>query len=157
KMLMPPPADEQAAMQMRMMKYTMIFMGLIFYKMPSGLCVYFIASSLWGFAERKLLPKKKPTTDGVTVEAIPAPAPPPAASVQGMSSAPAGNRTRRRQERKRRQERAAQLQAQSPAPSATREEPAPRPEQSNGESWWTGLRRRIGDWWKDVLKRAAKK
>jgi len=26
----------------------------------SGLCLYFIASSLWGIAERKLLPKPKP-------------------------------------------------------------------------------------------------
>jgi membrane protein insertase Oxa1/YidC/SpoIIIJ len=34
----------------------MIFMGLLFYKVPSGLCIYFIASSLWGIAERKLIP-----------------------------------------------------------------------------------------------------
>src|SRR5262249_15223977 len=39
KMLMPPPADEQQAMQQKMMKYMMILFGLIFYKMPSGLCV----------------------------------------------------------------------------------------------------------------------
>jgi len=44
-------------MQQQMMKYMMIFMGLIFFKMPSGLCVYFIASTLWGLAERKLIPK----------------------------------------------------------------------------------------------------
>ena len=42
------------------MKYMMAFMGLLFYKVAAGLCVYFIASSLWGFAERRLLPKKKP-------------------------------------------------------------------------------------------------
>ena len=34
-----------------------LFMGLIFYKVASGLCVYFISSSLWGVCERKLLPK----------------------------------------------------------------------------------------------------
>jgi YidC/Oxa1 family membrane protein insertase len=57
KMFMPPPADEQAALQQKMMQYMMIFMGILFYKVASGLCVYFVASSLWGIAERKLLPK----------------------------------------------------------------------------------------------------
>jgi YidC/Oxa1 family membrane protein insertase len=57
KMTMPPPTSEQAAMQQKMMKYMMIFIGLLFYKVASGLCLYFIASSLWGIAERKLLPK----------------------------------------------------------------------------------------------------
>ena len=55
KMFMPPPADEQAAMQQKMMQYMMIFMGVMFFKVASGLCMYFIASSLWGIAERKLL------------------------------------------------------------------------------------------------------
>ena len=54
---MPPPADEQAAMQQKIMKYMMIFMGIMFFKVASGLCIYFIASSLWGIAERKFLPK----------------------------------------------------------------------------------------------------
>ena len=40
----------------------MIFMGVMFFKVPAGLCVYFIASSLWGIGERKLLPKPKPGT-----------------------------------------------------------------------------------------------
>jgi YidC/Oxa1 family membrane protein insertase len=44
----------------------MVVMGLMFYKMAAGLCVYFIASSLWGLAERKLLPKKKPGISGGT-------------------------------------------------------------------------------------------
>ncbi len=57
KMFMPEPTNEQAAMQQKMMKYMTIFMGLLFYKVASGLCLYFIASSLWGIAERKLLPK----------------------------------------------------------------------------------------------------
>ena len=60
KMMTPPPTDEQQAMQQKMMKYMMVFFGLMFYKVAAGLCLYFIASSLWGFAERKLLPKKKP-------------------------------------------------------------------------------------------------
>jgi YidC/Oxa1 family membrane protein insertase len=57
KKMMPPPADENAAMQQKVMKYMMVFMGLMFFKVASGLCLYFIASSLWGIAERKLLPK----------------------------------------------------------------------------------------------------
>jgi YidC/Oxa1 family membrane protein insertase len=57
----PPPADEQQAMQQKMMKYMVIVFGLMFYKVAAGLCIYFIASSLWGLAERKLLPKRKPT------------------------------------------------------------------------------------------------
>ncbi|MEX2121017.1 MAG: membrane protein insertase YidC [Pirellulales bacterium] len=59
KMFMPPPADEQAALQMKIMQYMMIFMGVLFFKVASGLCIYFIASSIWGIAERKLLPKAK--------------------------------------------------------------------------------------------------
>jgi YidC/Oxa1 family membrane protein insertase len=57
KMAMPPPTTEQAALQQKMMNYMMIFIGLMFYKVASGLCLYLIASSLWGIAERKLLPK----------------------------------------------------------------------------------------------------
>jgi YidC/Oxa1 family membrane protein insertase len=56
KMFMPPATDEQSRMQQQMMKYMMVFMGVLFFRVPSGLCVYFIASSLWGIAERLLLP-----------------------------------------------------------------------------------------------------
>jgi YidC/Oxa1 family membrane protein insertase len=68
--MMPPPADEQAAMQQKIMKYMMVFMGIMFFKVASGLCLYFIASSLWGMAERKFLPK--------LAQATPTPPPPPA-------------------------------------------------------------------------------
>jgi YidC/Oxa1 family membrane protein insertase len=60
KIMTPPPQDEQQEMQQKMMKYMMVFFGVLFYKVASGLCIYFIASSLWGLAERRLLPKKKP-------------------------------------------------------------------------------------------------
>jgi YidC/Oxa1 family membrane protein insertase len=60
KYTMPPATDEQTAMQQKWMKYSMVLFGVFFYKVAAGLCLYFIASSLWGFAERKLLPKKKP-------------------------------------------------------------------------------------------------
>ncbi len=64
KILMPPVVgdDEQARQQRsmrKMMNFMMIFMGFMFFKVPSGLCVYFIVSSLWGLLERKLLPKKQ--------------------------------------------------------------------------------------------------
>lgn len=62
KMFMPEPANEQAALQQKIMKYMMLFMGLMFFKVASGLCLYFIASSIWGIAERKMLPK--PTATG---------------------------------------------------------------------------------------------
>ncbi len=55
--MMPEPANEQAAMQQKIMKYMMIFMGLLFFKVAAGLCLYFISTSLWGIVERKLLPK----------------------------------------------------------------------------------------------------
>lgn len=57
KMFMPEATSEQAILQQKMMKYMMIFFGLMFFKVPSGLCLYFIASSVWAITERKLLPK----------------------------------------------------------------------------------------------------
>jgi len=60
KMAMPEPRNEQEVLQQKMMKYMTVFMGILFYKVASGLCLYFIASSLWGIGERKLLPKMQP-------------------------------------------------------------------------------------------------
>ncbi len=57
KLFTPPPADEQQQMQQKMMAFMMILIGFMFYCVPSGLCIYFITSSLWGVAERKLLPR----------------------------------------------------------------------------------------------------
>jgi YidC/Oxa1 family membrane protein insertase len=61
KLLVPPVVgdDAQAKQQRtmrRMMTFMMIFMGFMFFKVPSGLCLYFIVSSLWGLLERKVLP-----------------------------------------------------------------------------------------------------
>lgn len=64
KMFMPPPTSDEQAMQYKMMNFMMIFMGVMFYRVPAGLCLYFIASSLWGIAERKFLAKvKMPTAE----------------------------------------------------------------------------------------------
>ena len=57
KLFTPPPMTEEAKMQQKMMKYMMIFMAFMFYKVPSGLGIYFITSSLWQIGERLLLPK----------------------------------------------------------------------------------------------------
>ncbi|MSR27580.1 MAG: membrane protein insertase YidC [Planctomycetaceae bacterium] len=59
-LFMPPAVDEQAKVQQQVMKYMMFFMALMFFKVPCGLCLYFIASSLWGIAERLMLPTTAP-------------------------------------------------------------------------------------------------
>ncbi len=60
KMFMPPATDEQTAMTQKVMSFMTIFMGFLFFRVPSGLCIYFITSSLWGIAERKLVKKSLP-------------------------------------------------------------------------------------------------
>lgn len=57
KLFTPPATDEQTRTQQAMMKYMMIFIGVLFFKVPAGLCIYFIASSIWSIGERKLIPK----------------------------------------------------------------------------------------------------
>jgi YidC/Oxa1 family membrane protein insertase len=61
QLMMPPPTDEQQEVQQKMMKYMSIFFGVLFYKMAAGLCIYFIATSLWGLGERRLLPRRQPS------------------------------------------------------------------------------------------------
>ena len=60
KMFMPPkadPPDPQMEMQQKMMTYMMVMFACFFWRLPSGLCVYYICSTLWGICERKLLPR----------------------------------------------------------------------------------------------------
>jgi YidC/Oxa1 family membrane protein insertase len=61
KSMMPPATDDQTRMQQSMMKYMTLFMGIMFYTVASGLCLYFIVSSLWGMMERKFLKKMAST------------------------------------------------------------------------------------------------
>ena len=63
KMMTPPPTDEQQAMQQKMMKYMMVFFGLMFYKVAAGLCIYFIASSVWGFCRAETAAEEKADAD----------------------------------------------------------------------------------------------
>jgi YidC/Oxa1 family membrane protein insertase len=145
KLITPPPTDEQQEMQQKMMKYMMIFMGLMFYKVAAGLCIYFIASSLWGFAERKLLPKKKPAAPGTGATTAP-PSNGLLNRVFGGATA-AGSSTavtteapgRPRQGRNKR----GKVTAAPPA--------------DGGGSVLARLRRRLSEWWADVLKEASKK
>jgi YidC/Oxa1 family membrane protein insertase len=60
KLFMPPAVDEQQKVQQQVMNYMMWFMALMFFKVPCGLCLYFIASSLWGIAERLWMPTTVP-------------------------------------------------------------------------------------------------
>ncbi len=46
--MMPPATDDQTRMQQSMMKYMTLFMGLMFYTVACGLCLYFIVSKLVG-------------------------------------------------------------------------------------------------------------
>ena len=57
KLFAPPATTPEAEMNQKMMKYMMVFMAFMFYKVPSGLGLYFITSSLWQIGERLLLPK----------------------------------------------------------------------------------------------------
>jgi YidC/Oxa1 family membrane protein insertase len=67
KLFTPPPTDEQQEMQQQTMMIMSVVMGIFFYKVPAGLCLYFITSSLWSVCERTLLPKSKPVDPNAPV------------------------------------------------------------------------------------------
>ncbi len=71
KMFMPPATDDNTALQQKIMKYMTLFMGVMFFKVAAGLCLYFIASSLWGIGERKLLPRLTGTATPAATAAVP--------------------------------------------------------------------------------------
>jgi YidC/Oxa1 family membrane protein insertase len=153
KMMTPPPTDEQQEMQQKMMKYMMVFMGLMFYKVASGLCIYFIASSLWGFAERKLLPKKKPTTptEGGATPATSASllsrvlggSPSTDSTTAVTADAPAKGKGRRRGKDR------GGVQREEPADGGSTLQRMRR--------WFRRKRDGLSEWWAELLKQAAKK
>lgn len=78
KMFTPPATDENQKMMQKAMMFAMIFMGVIFFKVPSGLCLYFITTSIWSIIEKKMLPKpvldtSKLALDGAVVSETTAP------------------------------------------------------------------------------------
>ncbi len=101
KMFMPPPADEQQELQQKIMKIMMIVMAFFFFKVPSGLCIYFISSSLWGILERKLLPKVATPTDSATPEVAKAADSKSAAANRSASSNGSAARNKRRKQKRR--------------------------------------------------------
>lgn len=62
KMFMPPPTDEQQEITQKVMFFMTFAMGVFFFKVAAGLCIYFITSSLWGMAERVLVKKSIQTS-----------------------------------------------------------------------------------------------
>jgi len=98
KMFMPEPANEQAAMQQKLMKFMMLIMGFLFFKVAAGLCLYFIASSLWGIAERKMLPKPATPTGLATAAGPTLPSKP---SRNGSSDSASNRRNKKSKKKKR--------------------------------------------------------
>jgi YidC/Oxa1 family membrane protein insertase len=157
KMLTPPAMDDQQAMQQKMMKYMMVFFGFLFYKVAAGLCVYFIASSVWGFAERALLPKKKlateppppPKGEGVLQKLLARMGQQPGTGrITTEPSAPGGaenkGKIRKQARQRRRQDRIRAGHPGGATPSAD-------------GSWWTRKMRRLREWWENLLEQARKK
>ena len=60
KVLMPKATDEQTRVAQQMMMVMTIMMGVLFFKVPAGLCIYFITSSTWSLVERFLIKRFTP-------------------------------------------------------------------------------------------------
>ena len=149
---MPPPTDEQQEQQQKLMKWMMVVMGVMFYKVASGLCIYFIASSLWGFMERQFfLPKKKLALAGV-------PEPPDdekagflarmlgarPANGEDVTTAPATAVSRRAEAESR----------GGKGKRGKRRQDAKARAKDDGDG---SMLQRLRDWWEDILEQARKK
>lgn len=60
KQMMPPAQNEEEQLRNKMMSFMTVFMGFMFYTVPAGLCLYFIASSMLGMGERYILKRRMP-------------------------------------------------------------------------------------------------
>ncbi|MFL5327733.1 MAG: YidC/Oxa1 family insertase periplasmic-domain containing protein [Gemmataceae bacterium] len=67
----PPTMTDEQRQQQTMMKFMTGFMALMFYKVPAGLSLYFIASSVWGLLERRFVKKKLEATAAARAAASP--------------------------------------------------------------------------------------
>lgn len=63
KVLMPKATDEQTRVAQQMMMFMTIMMGVLFFRVPAGLCIYFITSSTWSLIERFLIKKYTPKNE----------------------------------------------------------------------------------------------
>ena len=79
KFTMPAPTNEEQAAQQKMMSFMMIMMAAMFYRVPSGLCLYFIATNIWSMTERGLLERKAKAAALAAANAPPGPQPATAA------------------------------------------------------------------------------
>ncbi|MGF1582189.1 MAG: membrane protein insertase YidC [Gemmataceae bacterium] len=70
QIMMPPATDEQQEAQQKMMRFLPVVLLLMFYKIASGLAIYFIATTFWGLVERWLLPKKEDILKKMKTEAL---------------------------------------------------------------------------------------
>jgi YidC/Oxa1 family membrane protein insertase len=77
KLFSPPATTPEQEQSQKIMKFMLIVMAVMFYRVPSGLGLYFITSSLWSIAERLLLPSTRL-----------APLPPPSAEPPPASPGP---------------------------------------------------------------------
>ena len=132
QMMAPPPADEQQEMQQKMMKYMMIIFGVMFYKVAAGLTVYYIATTLWGFAERAMLPKAS-----LKPEAAPADSPRLATTAGALPDSNAATNGGKKKNKKK-----AKPEVKEPETPAT-----------GLAAWGEGWSR----WWNDILEQARKK
>jgi YidC/Oxa1 family membrane protein insertase len=75
RIMMPKATDEQTRMTQQVMTVMTMVMGILFFRVSAGLCVYFVTSSIWSLIERRLvkrLPRPKPmliTGDSATATA----------------------------------------------------------------------------------------
>jgi YidC/Oxa1 family membrane protein insertase len=95
KLFTPPATTPEAESQQKFMKVMMIFMGVMFYKVPAGLGIYFITSSIWAICERLLLPKPKPNDAAAAIESNNA----TSGGSRGSKALPGGNGTNGRGEK----------------------------------------------------------
>jgi YidC/Oxa1 family membrane protein insertase len=63
KLTMPPPTNEEQAQQQKMMSFMMILMGAMFFRVPSGLCIYIITTNVWSMTERWVFEHLKKNKD----------------------------------------------------------------------------------------------
>jgi YidC/Oxa1 family membrane protein insertase len=135
--MMPPPTDEHMAAQQRMMKIMMLMMAVLFYKVAAGLCLYFIATTVWGMIERRLIrkPEDKPGDDtGTTAGLMPR-----GGSPNGTAAPPRPKgffgklRDAMRQKMEELQKRAEEQAARQIRNKPGRQEPIRNPDRPNGD------------------------
>lgn len=97
KVLMPKSDDEQMRMTQNMMQIMTVVMGVLFFKVPSGLCIYFITSSIWSLAERQLVkrlipPRPAGSSSASSPSSKPAPKPPASGSKDNRKTNDSSNK-----------------------------------------------------------------